>query len=106
MFKSALNLSVGTRPLTPELHHQTPRRTPCLSVAASQIINEIEAKLQAPEALVVKSVSSSEALPTSVPSQLQALADLLPQAQAAPVGLLFSVWARLQVQSPAGRWSG
>jgi len=54
---------------------------------------------------VVKSVSSSEALPTSVPSQLQALADLLPQAQAEPVGLLFSVWARLQVQSPAGRWS-
>ena len=55
---------------------------------------------------MVKSVSSSEALPTSVPSQLQALADLLPQAQAEPVGLLFSVWARLQVQSPAGRWSG
>ena len=54
---------------------------------------------------MVKSVSSSEALPTSVPSQLQALADLLPQAQAEPVGLLFSVWARLQVQSPAGRWS-
>jgi hypothetical protein len=54
---------------------------------------------------VVKSVSSSEALPTSVPSQLQASADLLPQAQAEPVGLLFSVLERLQVQSPAGRWS-
>jgi hypothetical protein len=55
---------------------------------------------------VVKSVSSSEALPTSVPSQLQAFADLLPQAQAEPEGLSFSFWERLHVHSPAGRWSG
>jgi hypothetical protein len=53
----------------------------------------------------VKSVSSSEALPVSVPSQLQALADRLPQAQAEPEGLSFSLVARLQVHSPAGRWS-
>jgi hypothetical protein len=53
---------------------------------------------------VVKSVSSSEALPTSVPSQLQESADLLPQAQAEPE-TLFSFWERLHVHSPAGRWS-
>lgn len=54
---------------------------------------------------MVKSVSRSEALPTSLPPQLQASSDLLPQAQAEPAGLLFSLVARLQVHSPAGRWS-
>jgi hypothetical protein len=42
MIKNAFNLSLGTHPLTPELHRETPRQTPCSEVNASQIINTIE----------------------------------------------------------------
>lgn len=74
---------------------------------------------------VVKSVSSLEPAPVSVPPQLHEsvvqsvhLIDVpadeegsipavrLPQAQAEPTGLLFSTSAREQVQAPAARMSG
>ena len=60
---------------------------------------------QAPEALVVKSVSKFEAEPSSVPAQVQLSADRLPHEQVSPDGLWFSWALREHVQAPAGRWS-
>lgn len=73
---------------------------------------------------MVKSVSSSDALPTSVPPQVHESEmvsnsdarggtelvmdipdDLLPQAQVLPAGLEFSSLEREQLHAPAGRWS-
>jgi len=54
-------------------HHRSPKAIPCPHNAAHPPLKSthpIQPSTQAPEALVVKSVSSSEACPTAEPSQL------------------------------------
>ena len=54
---------------------------------------------------MVKSVSRPEPDAVSDPAHEQESAERLPHAQVEPLGLVFSVPEREQVQAPAVRWS-
>ena len=59
------------------------------------------ARCSASYAFVVKSISVGNSPPSVAFSQVQELAERIPQAQVSPAGLAFSVAARSQVHSPA-----